>query len=375
MENEIQLIIFDDEELTQTLIESYIKDSDIKFKILKFSQYEDGLIPNDNAEKIIIVNINKTIAKNLEKLSKIAHNKNNNLITISYDKSADIQVKAMRAGAEEFLCKPIVKIEFLNTIQKIIKNKNKNKDKKMTSKIYSVVSADHGVGKTFFAINLSYELAKLSKERVLLVDFNNSLTDVFQLLNMNVKYTTTQYINLLTEQNASKLLGKLVQYNGSQLYILGTGIASNSENDIDAESVNRFFSIVKKYFRYIIIDNDSSLHELDKVIKMQSDYVYIIMDSSKSMADKVRVQHLDLRLESKYTRVILNKYNAKKDEKILEELEHIIGRPIFMKITKNFIAASSALDKSSALSDVSPDIETVKEYKNLAKIMIEQDGQ
>ena len=244
----------------------------------------------------------------------------------------------------------------------------------MTSKIYSVVSAESGVGKTFFAINLAYELAKMSKERVLLIDFNNSLTDVFQMLNMNVKYTTIQYINLLTEQNASRLLGKLVQYNGSSLYILGTGIASNSEQDIDGDSIKRFFKIIRKYFKYIIIDNDASLHEIDRVIKMQSDYLYLIMDASKSMADKVHTQHLDLRLESKYTRVILNKYNQKKDEKILEQIEHIIGRPIYMMITKNFIAASSAVDKGVALSDIEPDIDTVREYKNLATIMMEKDA-
>ncbi len=374
MENEIQLIIFDEEELTKTLIESYLQECDIKCKILKFPQYEEGLIPNDDNEKIIIVNINKTIAKNLENLSKIAHNRNNKLITISYDKSADIQVKAIRAGADEFLYKPIVKSEFINAVQRIKKEANKNKDKKMASKIYSVVSAEHGVGKTFFAVNLAYELAKLSKERVLLLDFNNSLTDVFQILNINVKYSTMQYINLLTEENASKALGKLVHYNDSSLYILGTGIVSNSENDIDAKSLENFISIIKKYFRYIIIDNDASMHDLDKIIKLKSDYIYIVMDASKSMAEKVHLQHLDLRLESKYTRVILNKYNAKKDEKILEEIEHILGRPIFMKITKNFLAASSALDKGLALSDVNPELETVKDYKTLAKIMIEQDG-
>ncbi len=373
MENKVSIFLFDDELVTKTLVESYLSEITFSYEFAYFTEFDANIIPSDDTKKIIIININKTITKNIEILKKIAHNRNNKLIIISYDKSTDVQVKALRCGAKDFLIKPLIKSEFLNSLQKIYYNEINIKDKNMQSKIYSVISITKGVGKTFFALNLAKQLAQLTKEKVLLVDFNNNLTDIFQILRQTVYYTTIQYVNTLNEENAPEMLSQLIKYQDTSLHILGTGMCSNVNQEIEESQISTFFSILKKYFKYIIIDNDSSLGTADEVITNNADFVYLVIEPSFAMAENTDSAVMQLKLKDKNVRVILNKYKEEKDETILNKLEGLMGRPIFSKIPKNYISANKAFDKGVTIDEINPDLDISKKYKELAKYMIDSD--
>ncbi len=376
MNENFDVIIFDDEELSRTLIENYLGDFSFIVNILKFSEFEEDLIPCDNCYKIIIVNINKTNTKNLEKLSKISHNKYNNVIVISYEKSADIQVKALRSGAVDFLSKPLIKSEFINALQNVINKINNKKDNKMSnSKVFSVISAASSVGKTFFALNLAKELATISNKKVLLLDFNNSLTDVFQMLNIDPHYNTLQYLNLMDEENADEMLSRLVKLKNIPMFILGTGMCSNTQLACHSEKINSFMDILKHKFDYIIVDTDPSLSDIEDYYKSNSDGIYLIMDTVIATAETIAEHHVDYRLESKELYIILNKYNEKKDEGAIAEIERILGRQIHMAIPKNYVAASTAVTKGVTLDQINPQSEIVKKYIELAKEIINRDNQ
>ena len=373
MDKRISIILFDDEEVTKTLVESYLSEITFSYNFVNFTDFDEVLIPSDDNKKIIIVNINKTILKNIEILYKIAHNKNNKLVIISYDKSTDIQVKALRCGAKDFLFKPLIKSEFLNSLQKIYYDEINVKDKIMGSKIYSVISVTKGVGKTFFVLNLAKQLAKQSGEKVLIVDFNNNLTDIFQILNMEVHYTTIRYVNEMTNENAAQMLSKLVNYGDVPLYILGTGMCSNINQSLNDNHLSNFFSILKNYYKYIIIDNDSSLGKSDEIIINNADFVYLIIEPSLLMAEDADSSIMKYRLKNKAVRIILNKYKEQKDEALLDKIEGLVGRPIFTKIPKNYIAANSSFDKGVTIDEVNPDVDITRTYEQLAKYMIDSD--
>ena len=366
------IILFDDEDVTKTLVESYLTEITFPYRFEHYKEFDISLIPSDNRKKIIIVNINKTIIKNIDILEKIGHNMNNKIVIISYDKSADVQVKALRNGAKDFLFKPLIKSEFLNSLQKIYYKDINTEDKNMSSKVYSVISLVKGVGKTFFTLNLAEQLAKITNEKVLLVDFNNNLTDIFQILNKTVFYTTVQYVNELSDENAPQMLGKLEKYGKVPLYILGTGMCSYNQK-INEVKVSEFFNVLKKHFKYILIDNDSTMGRDDEIIMNNADYVYMIIEPSVAMAEFADNRALNMKLRNKIVRVILNKYKEQKDDPVLPKLENLMGREIFAKIPKNYIAANKAFDKGLTVDEINPELDIVKEYVKLAKYIIERD--
>ncbi len=55
----VKIVIFDEEELTQTLVENYLKELIFPFKYEKYSEFAPELIDNEEENQIIILHINK----------------------------------------------------------------------------------------------------------------------------------------------------------------------------------------------------------------------------------------------------------------------------------------------------------------------------
>ena len=373
MDEKINIILFDEEELTKTLIENYLKEVSFPFEISDMGSFERGLIPNNNDKKtIIIVNVNKTNTSILDEVSALSENKNNIFLLISYDKSADLQVKAMRSGAKDFLFKPLIQTDFIYSINKLYKNNVLEKVKEENSMIYSVVSVDEHVGKTFFTFNIAKELSDMSKEKVLYIDFNNNLNDIYTILNINTDYNTPFFFNKITEENAQNLFFKLPRYKNSEVYVMGNGIFRNSEITVNINKIDTFFKIAKKYFKYILIDNAEADSANTLEILKNSDKIYLVTEPSLFMAEKVKA-YLVKNFPKRSVRIVLNKYNSKKEEDLLNQVEKKIGRQIFAKIPKNVVATSAAITRGMTLKELSSELDVVKTYVKLANYMVNRD--
>lgn len=372
MEKKALIVLFDEEELTKTLIESYLQEVTFPFSVLKFNEFDANLIPNTEEKKIIIVNVNKTNSKILAEIGKLTQNKNNLFLLISYDKSADLQVNALRTGAKDFLFKPIIQSDFINTITKIYKSFIMQNDVNVSAKVYSVLSVERAVGKTFFAFNLAKELADLTKEKVLIIDFNNNLNDLFSILDMNITYNTPYFVNKTTPENAKELFSMLPKYKNSSLYIMGNGTLRNSESKVNDMKIASFYNEVKKHFKYIIVDNNAELRIPSIETISQSVVSYLVITPSVTDTELAKV-YIDNSLSNKPVRVILNKYNAKKDEPLLDKIEQILNKQIFVKIPKNIVATSAAFSKGVSIKEVSPKLDIVQTYIELAKYMVSKD--
>ena len=375
MNDKIDIVLFDEEELTQTLVQSYLKEVSFPFDILNLDLADMDFIPTSGQKKsIIIVNVNKTNTSILNKVSKLSQNKNNLFLLVSYDKSADLQVQAMRAGAKEFLCKPLIQSDFVYAINKIYKNDVIGVSKNEGALIYSCVSVGEHVGKTFFTFNLAKELADMSKEKVLYVDFNNNLKDIYTVLNMNADYNTPYFINKISEDNAEALFARVPKYKNSSLFIIGNGVFRNSETVIHSDRIDNFFNVAKKYFKYILIDNEDPSSQNTIYSMRNSHKIYLIAEPSVPMASQIK-RYLDINLSKRSVRIVLNKFSAGKEDELLNQMEEKIGRQIFAKIPKNFVATSASMSKGISLRELTPELDVVKTYTKLANYMINRDKQ
>lgn len=371
MDKKIQVVLFDEEELTKTLIESYLKEVTFPYDVFKYNQFDEGLIPQTDEKKIIIVSINKTNTSTLSVISKLSQNKNNLFLIISYDKSADLQVKSLRTGAKDFLFKPLVQADFLDSVKKIYKSEIMSNNS--STKIYNVLSFEESVGKTFFTFNMAKELADLSNEKVLLVDFNDNLNDLGSTLSITINFNTPYFINRVTDDNATELFSRIARYKKSSLYIMGNGMFRNEEKTINIKKVSEFFDIAKKHFKYIFVDNDSAQQELSGEVAAKTNINFVVISPSLTVAEKLK-PIMDKTLFNKPCRVVLNKYNSKKEEALLAQIEQTLGKQLFLKIPKNIMASSAAINKGSSLKEVSPDLDIVKIYMQLAKYIQNKDS-
>ena len=131
--------------------------------------------------------------------------------------------------------------------------------------------------------------------------------------------------------------------------------------------------IFLKYYKYIIVDNVQSLGMYNDVIINISDFVYLIIEPSLAVAENNNGVAMNPKLRNKSLRIILNKYKEQKDAAIIGKLEEYIGRPIFTKIPKNYIAANKSFEKGVTIDEINPELDVTKAYEKLAKYMIDSD--
>ena len=84
MDKKIQVVLFDEEELSKTLIESYFQEVTFPHDVLRFNSFDGALIPSTDEKKLIIVNISNFNTSVLSEIAKFSQDTNNLFLIISY---------------------------------------------------------------------------------------------------------------------------------------------------------------------------------------------------------------------------------------------------------------------------------------------------
>lgn len=367
----VKILVFDEEELTQTLIETYLKELTFSYVLERYSELDLGIIELEKSDKIIIVNINKLNADILKLISKASQDKKNNFVLISYDNSSDISVKALRTGAKDFLQKPLRKSDFLNSLQNIYKKEIMKMNQARRTNVYTTVSAENGAGQSVFLINTAKEIADLTGEKVLLIDFHNDVNDITFMLNMDIVLNTAHYINTLTDENALDLLKQIPKYKKSSLYVMGTGFLRKGDEQVNVSKLAECISVLKKHFRYIFIDKNPDDDAIFVEVNRLADCIFFMLTPNVVPLDTAKTV-IESTYINKNVKLIINKYEPKK-EKIVEVIREKLGKEIYWKLPKNFMATGGAVMSNKTLKEVAPELDIVKSYIKLAEDIVNRD--
>src|SRR5512139_1289220 len=142
------------------------------------------------------------------------------LVALSDRTDSDLVLGTIRAGAHDFLCKPVKENDLRAAAEKAAKLKSTRKESVgRGGKILSVFSNKGGNGTTTIAVNLADALARLTGKKVAVVDLVLSHGDVTMFFNV-----TSSYSILDLAKNAEKadydFLHTLLVRHSSGVYIL-----------------------------------------------------------------------------------------------------------------------------------------------------------
>ena len=117
----IDTVIIDPEQTSRELIVNYLSNIE-DINIIR--QFNDILSAQEYIQEsrppLIIVDITKKTNISLDIISKISASiKNCKIIVLSYDMDSNIVIKALRAGAREFLIKPLIEKDFTEAVNKL----------------------------------------------------------------------------------------------------------------------------------------------------------------------------------------------------------------------------------------------------------------
>ncbi|MEI8128790.1 MAG: AAA family ATPase [bacterium] len=285
--------------------------------------------------------------------------------------STDIIIRAMRAGAREFIPKPFIKDEFINSISKfkdqIIGLNSENKK----CRVITTFSNKGGIGKTALATNLALELANMTKEKVALIDLNLQLGDITTFLDINPSFDISYVIQNLTRIDETFLLSTLEKYKDSNLYILADPPYLEQAEDITAEQISTLFSVLKQAFSYIVVDASANFDGKTITALDHSDLILLVtIVNLPAIRNCQRCLDLFERLgyEKEKTKIILSRY-MENDEIKIEDVEDVLGRKIYWKVPNNYFTIMSAINKGIPVGLVNADSNISQSYRELAAML------
>lgn len=375
MENKITVSVFDKEELSKTLIENYLKDVEIVDKVNKFEEFDEAQLDySDDNLHIVIVDIVQKQRKLLEDIQRVSStHKNLKFVLISYELSTNLIVDSLRSGAKDFLSKPLIKKDLINTIEKIQLRTALEKTRQKVAKIITVYSNKGGLGKTTLAVNLAKEIADSAKEKVLLLDLNMHFGDVTAFLDINPSYDMGYYVENLHRINAEFIYSTLKQYKSADFSILADSPYRHPSFNISTENILELIDKLQEFFSYIIIDTNSNIDERNTQIFNMSDLVFFM-----TVANLPNLRNCERSIEAfsasvpnleKKIRIVLNRY-LQSEGLAIEDIENVLQRKVYWKIPNNYFTTVEAINKGKPISEFSPKSNIAENIKQLARTII-----
>lgn len=373
MANPIPTLILNTDVQTTELLELYLKESEDINISGTFSDIDQGYeaVLNVNPS-IVIVDISKKPDAALGVINKIsAKNKKCKIIVIASTYSTSTIIKVMRAGAKDFLPKPVIKENLLNSLSKIKEQIKGIEPENKKCRVITAFSNKGGIGKTTIATNLALELAKMTKEKVALVDLNLQLGDITTFLDIKPSFDVSYVIKNLSKTDDTFLLNSLERYKDTSMYVLADPPYLEQSENITAEEIDILLDTLKQTFSYIVLDTSANF-DVKTIAALDNSDLILFITTVNLPAIRNCQRCLDLfeRLgyEKDKTKIVINRY-MENDEIKIEDVEDALNQKVYCKIPNNYFTIMSAINKGVPVSEINADANVVESYRELAAIV------
>jgi pilus assembly protein CpaE len=367
----ISIVIIDsDTESTNTMVR-YIKNLGDHASVEGVaSNFEQGyeLIHKKRPMVVIMDICTDTLERCLEEVKLVLSRfPQTNIFAACGDKSSDTILKVMRAGATEYLLKPVSEVDLASALQKLGRLwLVRPAPESETGRVYTVFSPKGGVGVTTLAINIATHIHQTTRKPTIIVDLDLYAGDVTTFLNLKPSYTISDVTSNISRLDKNFLQGVITKHE-SGVYVLADPQKVEEGASISGDDIKKVLSLLKTMFSYIIIDTESSFHSSTTTALEMSDMVLLVFVMSLPGIKDVQryLNYLEkIGIQDKI-HLVVNRYLKKGAIKI-EDAEKVLKRPIFWSIPNDYETGVACLNKGQPVTLCNPKSQLNLAIKDLA---------
>ncbi|HUV06069.1 MAG TPA: AAA family ATPase [Armatimonadota bacterium] len=228
-------------------------------------------------------------------------------VLVTSGKAQDKLDSAMRAGARAVITKPLDDSQLRTVINELAELRKRRespevldwRDPSRFPKVVSVTGAKGGVGKTTIAVNLAVLLAKRLPNRVAIVDLYTQFGDIAMMLNVTPKHTIAEMESLCDEVDTD-LVQSYVTKHPSGVHVLAASVTPVPLSAVSAECLDSLLYVLKRTYRYVVLDVPPILHEATLHALAHSNMVLLIANlfdlttasDTKKIYDALQQEHI-----------------------------------------------------------------------------------
>jgi pilus assembly protein CpaE len=271
----------------------------------------------------------------------------NGLVVLPASRTCDsaLILRAIRAGAREFLTLPVEPAELLEMIARLFRGREESPSATARGpQIIAVTGAAGGVGSTSIAVNLAATLAAAKAHETILLDFDlvfGSVDAALDIFPDNTLYNVLQNFERLD----LTLLKRSMTRHASGLYALPRPLAVEEAGKIDPETLHRLLGLLKAAFTTVVIDTSKGLQSSDFAAFEMADVILVVIQLDvTSLRNSARLVGLFQQFDglAERVKVVVNRAGSSDTEISLKKAAETLKLPIAWRIpnaTKIFQAA------------------------------------
>jgi pilus assembly protein CpaE len=257
-------------------------------------------------------------------------------------------VDAMRAGAREFIGRPVSNQKLLEAFVRISSLQRKADRQGPRGRVIAVVNAKGGSGATTIAVNLS--LALRDRGSVLLVDLA-PLGHAALHLNLEPSFTVHNAADSGNRLDSS-LLDSFVAKHPSGLHLLA-GAKQAHVHEISTSQLARLFDVLVNTYRHVVVDLSSRLDATARhICDLSAEVLVIAQADVTSLWSASKVQEfLAAGGSTAKTHLVLNRFRkiAGFSDADIERSTHVA---LLGKIPNHYPSVSTSIDRGTPIAQV-----------------------
>ena len=290
------------------------------------------------------------------------------IFATSTDKSAETILKVMRAGATEYLLRPVSETDLSFALQKLGRLwLIKTTPQEQVGRIITVFSPKGGVGVTTLSINLATSIYESTMKPTILMDLDLNAGDVTTFLNMKATYTISDVTTNISRLDKSFLQG-VIQKHATGISVLAEPMKVEEGISISAGEIKKVLGLLKTMYNYIIIDTETLLDRIMTAIEISDMIVIVFVMSLPSITNIQKyLKFFDKKgIGRDKIKLVVNRYLKKGDIRI-EDAEKALCHSIYWNIPNEYDTAMTCLNRGVPLSIGAPKSDLNHNIKELAK--------
>jgi len=359
MSNVLRIAIVDPSDTSRSQLKNMLLGMDIVWLEAECSRYEFfSDVIGQTKPDIGIICIDNNIEKGLKLIEQVREiSPDCALLVVSTSNDGQIILKAMRAGAKEFLTQPVKVEDLLAALDRINAAKYGSGDgRNRTCHVIAVCGATGGVGSTSLAVNLGCMLAAEPRNSAVLVDLDLALGDADVFLDAIPDYTLVDVAQNISRLDFTLLKRSLTKHT-SGLYLLPRPVQLQDGTMVTPEDLTRVLGLLKASFTHMILDLSKSYSPLDVVaLKSAKDILLVTQLDLPCLRNVVRLMLSFNEVEGlkDKTKIVVNRVGLETGVISLKKAQETMGREIYWQLPNDYRTMVEVRNNGVPLTEQAP---------------------